>query len=82
MRVGEKSLIHVGAQYAYGSKGAHSLPRAWLIECRTAAESGTTAAGNFSFPSVPPDADLEYEAELISFEPVDEVCSPSLLELR
>lgn len=30
-------------------------------------------AGSFSFPHVPPQAELEYELELVDFEPVDEV---------
>ena len=30
-------------------------------------------AGNFSFPSVPPDSKLVYEMELVDFEPVNEV---------
>ena len=32
-----------------------------------------SSAGRFSFPAVPPDAELTYEVELIGFEPVDEV---------
>jgi hypothetical protein len=31
--------------------------------------------GSFSFPTVPPGADLEYELELIEFSAVDEVCT-------
>lgn len=31
-------------------------------------------AGSFSFPNVPPNAELDYDLELIDFEGVDEVC--------
>ena len=30
-------------------------------------------AGSFSFPAVPPCAELEYELELLDFDPADEV---------
>lgn len=30
-------------------------------------------AGSFSFPAVPPLAELEYELELLDFDPADEV---------
>lgn len=33
----------------------------------------SACAGNFSFPSVPPEAKLIYEMELVDFEPVIEV---------
>ena len=42
-------------------------------------DPASLAAGNFSFPSVPPDAALEYEAELVSFEPVDEARALTLI---
>ena len=29
--------------------------------------------GSFSFPAVPPRADLEYEVELLDFDPANEV---------
>lgn len=35
---------------------------------------GYGLAGSFSFPFVPPNANLEYETELLGFEDVDEVC--------
>lgn len=34
-------------------------------------------AGSFSFPNVPPHAELEYEVELVDFDPADEVSSRS-----
>ena len=30
-------------------------------------------AGSFSFPNVPPNSELEYEVELVDFDPADEV---------
>jgi hypothetical protein len=35
----------------------------------------TLTAGSFSFPNVPPRAELEYDLELVDFEGVDEVLS-------
>ena len=32
-------------------------------------------AGSFSFPNVPPNAELEYDLELVDFEAVNEVCT-------
>ena len=32
-------------------------------------------AGSFSFPNVPPNAELEYDLDLVDFEAVNEVCT-------
>ena len=37
------------------------------------------AAGSFSFPNVPPSAELDYDLELVDFEGVDEVCMKMFL---
>ncbi|KAJ4833337.1 Peptidyl-prolyl cis-trans isomerase fkbp42 [Turnera subulata] len=48
MKAGERSLLHVGWELAYGEEGS------------------------FSFPNVPPMADVIYEIELIGFDEVKE----------
>lgn len=51
MTSGERALLHVGWELAYGKEG------------------------NFSFPNVPPTADILYEVELIGFDETKEVSS-------
>jgi hypothetical protein len=48
MKSGERALVHVGWELAYGKEG------------------------NFSFPNVPPMADLLYEVEVIGFDETKE----------
>lgn len=48
MKSGERALVHVGWELAYGKDG------------------------NFSFPNVPPMADLLYEVEVIGFDETKE----------
>lgn len=58
MKSGERALLHVGWELAYGKEGS------------------------FSFPNVPPMADVLYEVELIGFDETKEVrfcCSFRLL---
>lgn len=54
MRSGERALLHVGWELAYGKDGS------------------------FSFPNVPPMADVMYEVELIGFDETKEVSSCKL----
>lgn len=49
MKSGERALLHVGWELAYGKEGS------------------------FSFPNVPPTADVLYEVELIGFDETGEV---------
>lgn len=49
MKSGERALLHVGWELAYGTEGS------------------------FSFPNVPPMADVLYEVELIGFDETKEV---------
>lgn len=49
MKSGERALVKVGWELAYGKQG------------------------NFSFPNVPPMADIIYEVELIGFDETKEV---------
>jgi len=51
MKSGERALLHVGWELAYGKEGS------------------------FSFPNVPPMADIIYEVELIGFDETKEVCN-------
>lgn len=45
-------------------------------------EFGYGKEGSFSFPNVPPMADIIYEVELIGFDEVNEVSVPPLAFLR
>lgn len=54
MKSGERALVHVGWELAYGKEG------------------------NFSFPNVPPMADLLYEVEVIGFDETKEASIFSL----
>lgn len=55
----------------------HFKPIASTTECSHAVAHCSCClsglAGSFSFPTVPPNAELEYEVELLDWEPVDEV---------
>ena len=52
-------------------------------ELRCTSQYGFGAHGSFSFPSVPQDADLEYDIELLSFtEPEDREVGGMLFEER
>ncbi|GBG66625.1 hypothetical protein CBR_g66761 [Chara braunii] len=58
MRAGEKCLLRVKSDKAYGREG------------------------NFSFPHVPPDADLLYEVELVGFDILEEGKHRSLMTVE
>jgi FKBP-type peptidyl-prolyl cis-trans isomerase len=53
--------------------GVAAMRKGEAARLRVAPEYGFGAKGSFSFPSVPPDAELFYDVELLEFEPVKEV---------
>lgn len=63
--------------------GAASMRSGERALLRVGSELGYGEEGSFSFPNVPPSADLLYEVELIGFDEVKEVgryfCSESFL---
>ena len=62
--ISDSSTNETGLHLAVGSMRVGERARAWVKS-----EYGYGPRGNFSFPTIPPNADLIYDIELLDFEP-------------